>query len=59
MKSRAATKRKMTEYVETDIGVKLSEFNDQLKKLRQCVTKTHPVSFDLFHQPKQPMSIVL
>ena len=42
--SRSDTKQKMTEYVETDIGVKLSEFNEQLKKLRQSVTKTHPVS---------------
>ena len=44
VKSRADTKQKMTEFVETDIGVKLSEFNDQLKKLRQSVTKTHHVS---------------
>ena len=44
VKSRSDTKKKMMEYVETDIGVKLSEFNDQLKKLRQSVTKTHPVS---------------
>ena len=42
--SRSDKKQKMTEYVETDIGVKLSEFNEQLKKLRQSVTKTHPVS---------------
>ena len=44
VKSRSDTKKKMTEDIESDIGVKLSEFNEQLKKLRQSVTKTHPVS---------------
>ena len=41
--SRVSAKKKMTEFIETNAGVKLSEFNDQLKKIRECVSQKHPV----------------
>ena len=44
--SRVDTKEKMTEFIETNAGVQLSEFNDQLKKIRECVSKKQPVSMN-------------
>ena len=41
--SRATTKEKLTEFIEGEAGVQLSEFNDQLKNIRECVSKKHPV----------------
>ena len=41
--SRATTKEKLTECIEGEAGVQLSEFNNQLKNIRECVSKKHPV----------------
>ena len=42
--ARADTKYKMTNFIESEAGVQLSEFNQQLKNIRDCVSKKHPVS---------------
>ena len=47
--SRAASKQEMTDFKEADAGVKLSELNTQLKQLRECLNKTHPVSISPHH----------
>lgn len=47
--ARADAKQKMTEFLETDAGVKLSDYDQQLKSFRECITKKQPVrSFRLF-----------
>ena len=42
--ARADAKYKMTNFIESEAGVQLSEFNQQLKNIRDCVSKKHPVS---------------
>ena len=39
----------MTEFIETNAGVQLSEFNDQLKNIRECVSKKQAVSMNNWH----------
>ena len=42
--NRNSTKDKLTEYIEKDAGVKLTEFHDQLKAFRADLSKHHVVS---------------
>ena len=42
--NRNSTKEKLTEYIEKDAGVKLTEFHDQLKTFRADLSKQHVVS---------------
>ena len=42
--NRNSTKEKLTEYIEKDAGVKLTEFHDQLKAFRADLSKQHVVS---------------
>ena len=44
MANRNSTKEKLTEYIEKDAGVKLTEFHDQLKTFRADLSKQHVVS---------------
>ena len=44
MTNRNSTKEKLTEYIEKDAGVKLTEFHDQLKTFRADLSKQHVVS---------------
>ena len=42
--NRNSTKEKLTEYIEKDAGVKLTEFHNQLKTFRADLSKQHVVS---------------
>ena len=42
--NRSSTKRKLTEYIEKDAGVKLTKFHNQLKAFRADLSKQHVVS---------------
>ena len=42
--NRNSTKKKLTEYIEKDAGVKLTEFHDQLKTFCADLSKQHIVS---------------
>ena len=44
MANRNSTKEKLTEYIEKDAGVRLTEFHNQLKTFRADLSKQHIVS---------------
>ena len=44
MANRNSTKEKLTEYIEKDAGVRLTEFHNQLKAFRADLSKQHIVS---------------